>query len=484
MNRIIRTSTTAAPGAIAVHGATGVIRALASVSLAALLIIAPSCRKGTPEQGPIHVTKGGTVLFSGAIGGSESGTKTAYAGDNASDRSKAESILWQTGDEIRIWCAECSAPTAEDYGGADHWADYTVTPDETNKNKAKNKAKIATRTGTVGLRWSEAEPMPTHYFYAVSPSPRTSGKSGETGTLGTTAAGTPTPFTFTGIIPATQAISGSPTTGEDPSDETKQLTIASPDMANLYMVSKAKAKPVTETGTKAGEENSVFLNFRPISTAIEFTIENAMTADDAKMYVESVKIMSDPKTGTPKNLSGAFVADLASTWTKPKISDVPAGSGIISTYQNDYPTCTEPSDKSGQTNAVSIDFTGTTAYTEGIAKGNRLRFTFFLLPTQSVNDLSFVITRKDGEGTKTIKTRLAMADGKGIPFPVHKKTYVKGILVPDSAQWTIQYTVDVVTPWGDNPEDIPFYYPDMQEITTVTPWTEVPCNPGFEKQNN
>ena len=446
-------------------------------ALAALLLVAASCKKAEIEPGPtpVPVDKGADVVFRSAIGGSESGTKTAYANDHVAGSATAESIFWQAGDNVRVWCRECSEPNTDSYGGADHWADYTVTPD----TESGSKGTIIARTGTVGLRWSEAEPMPTHYFYAVSPSPVSSGKTGENWNLGATQTSTATPFTFTGVIPAEQTISGSLTTGEDPSDNTKNLTVATPDMNNLYMVAKKDVAPESET--KDGETNTVFLSFRPISTAIQFTIENAMTAEGAKMQVESVKIMSDPKTGTPTNISGAFEANLSGTWTKPKIASVPAESGIISEYINDYPSCAEPAGALDQSSAITIDFKNTTAYTEGIAKGGRLQFTFFLLPTQSVNDLSFVITRKDGDGTKTIKTRLAMADGNGIPFPVHKKTYVKGILVPDSAQWTIQYTVDV-TKWDDtHSEELPFDYPAVKEITTVTPWENVASDLDLER---
>ena len=449
----------------------------------ATVLGAASCKKSV-----IPAAKGDSVLFSAGLGGSESGTKTIYTDSNASDRRNAENINWLSGDQIRIWCAECSEPTAEGYGGMDHCADYTVTPEST-----ATQGKIAVNPGTVGLRWGE--PETTHCFYAVYPSPNTTGKGSDTGTFGTDPV-----FKFTGHIPAKQTISGS-LTPTGPDTEGKTTTVAAPDMSNLYMVTE----PTSASPGTGGE--GVFLSFRPISTAIQFTIENAMTAEGAKMQVESVKIMSDPKTGTPKNISGAFEANLSGTWTKPVIASIPAGSGIISEYINDYPACTEPADATGQSSALTIDFKNTTAYTEGIAKGGRLQFTFFLLPTQSVDDLSFVITRKEGEsGTKTIKTRLAMADGTGIPFPVHKKTYVKGILVPDGAQWVIQYSLDV-NPWGDNPTDLPFFYPEGSQTTTVTPWggehsegvpffypegseistvttwEDVECDPGFEKQS-
>ena len=428
-------------------------RPFAGAALCALALAGALSVTGCRKQG-VPASKGDGVLFSASVSGSESGTKTAYDGTSPNQ------INWLSDDLIRIWSAECSEPTTESYGNADHWADYTVTPEST-----PNQAKIAVKSGTVGLRWGEESA--THYFYAVYPSPGTTGKSSDSGNFGES--GTPKPFTFTGHIPATQTISGDLTsTQTTESGKTITTTIAAPDMKNLYMVSKAKATPESDSP-------EVFLQFTPLSTAIQFTIQNDMTAGNMK--VDYVKIMSDPKTGTAKNLSGAFSTTLSNPWAIPSVSaTVP---GMNYTYSHDYPVCTEPSDKSGQTSAVSIDFKNTTACTTGIARGDRLQFTFFLLPTQSVDDLSFVIKRADGV---ILKTRLEMADGAKIPFPVHKKTYVKGILVPDGAVWTISFD-PTVTPWGSNDggsADGEMVDPITETTPIVTEWVTVDFEPEFK----
>ena len=431
-------------------------RPFAGAALCALALAGALSVTGCRKQG-IPASKGDGVLFSASVSGSESGTKTAYAGDNASALSNPENINWLTGDLIRIWSAECSEPTTETYGGADHWADYAVTPTDGTPNKAT----IAVKSGTVGLRWGE--PKTTHHFYAVYPSPLTTGKTGDSGEFAGSS------FTFTGIIPATQAISGSLTeTSSTEKDKTVKTTIAAPDMKNLYMVSKAEAKPESTSP-------DVFLKFTPLSTAIQFTIQNDMTADNMK--VDYVKIMSDPKTGTAKNLSGAFSTTLSGTWAKPADVSGPVGSGILGTYSNVYPACTEGT--TGMSPAVSISFKNTTACTTGIAKGDRLQFTFFLLPTQSVDDLSFVIKRADGV---ILKNRLEMEDGAKIPFPVHKKTYVKGILVPDGAVWTISFD-PTVTPWGSNDggsADGEMVDPITDTEPIVTAWETVDFTPEFK----
>lgn len=438
---------------------TRTIRALAL--LATLTAVCASCEKTSSPA-----TKGDGVLFSGSIGRSESGTKTVYAGDHTASSATAESINWVAGDKVRIWCRECSEPTTDTYGKNDHFADYTVTPGTTSAGS------LTVEPNTVGLRWGDAGK--DHWFYAVYPSPKTTGKGDDTGELGTPAEGTQTSFTFTGHIPATQAIVGDLTTTQTTeSGKTVTTTVAAPDMSNLYMVSKADAKP-----EDAGGE--VFLTFTPLSTAIEFVIQNDMTADNAMMQVESVKIMSDPRPEsgtTAKNLSGAFSTTLSDAWAVPPTVTGPAGSGILGTYSNEYPTCTEGT--TGMSSEVSISFKNTAAYTPGIAKGDRLQFTFFLLPTQSVDDLSFVIKREDGT---TIKTRLEMSDGGKIPFPKHKKTYVKGILVPDGAMWTVSFDPKV-TPWGDNAggsADGGIVDPITDTDPIVTSWETVEFTPEFQ----
>ncbi len=191
---------------------------LCVAALAGVMSVAGCSKHATPAA------KGDSVLFSAGLGGSESGTKASYTDSNAEDRSKAENINWLSGDQIRIWCAECSEPTTESFGAADHWADYTVTPasDATS-------GKIAVNPGTVGLRWGETGTE--HHFYAVYPSPKTTGKGTDAGAFGE---GTPKSFTFTGHIPATQTIASYTPAKEGKDAKGKPyLAIAAPDMANL-----------------------------------------------------------------------------------------------------------------------------------------------------------------------------------------------------------------------------------------------------------
>lgn len=386
----------------------------------------------------IPIKKGDVVLFSGGIGNSESGTKSEYSNDNASNRTLSESVWWSNGDIIRIWSAECSEPAGMGANGPS--ADYSVAV-----STDKTQGKIAVKSGTAALLWGE--PETTHWFYGVYPSPASTGKSTDKGQLGTTSgsATVKTPFSFTGHIPATQAIAGYATESGIVDGKGNPIAVATPDMTNLYMVSQGTSAKPEDTG------NGVFLEFTPLSTAIEFTITNDMTADDSMMQVESVSIVSENH-----NISGAFTSDLATAWAKPvsKYTESET-SGIRCSYEKTYPACVETA---GVTNGktVTLDFSGTAACTTGVAKGRSLRFTVFLLPvtpggsgSDDVDDLTFVITRKDGEGHKSLKTKLSRTDGKDgnrIPFPVHKKTYVTGILVPDSAIWTID-SQPIVTPW-------------------------------------
>ena len=427
--------------------------------VAGLVSCAKSLSPSTTSSG------GGSVLFRGTIGGSESGTKTSYAGDNASDRGQAESIYWSAGDKVRIWCRECAEPS-EETGGNDHFSDYDVTPSagESTRNG------VLVNPGNVGLRWGGQ--TTEHWFYAVYPSPGTTDKGNDIWTLAESPSGSeskPTGFTFTGHIPASQKIAAYSSGAKDGAP-----AVASPDMSSLYMVSR----PVKAKASDSGAE--VFLSFTPLATSIEFTVENGMTASDAMMQVESVSLVSGSH-----DICGAFTVDQSGTWSKPVSKKYPAY-----TYNNEYPRCSAPVDANGQGKTVTIDFTDTEAYKVGIAKGKSLRFTFFLLPltmsadgsVDDVDDLYFVIKRKEGTGTKSLKTKLSKADGTPVPFPTHKKAYVNGILVPDSAAWTITYSLDI-TPWNDDhSEEMSFSYPDVQVVMTVTEWAEDEEDPGFQPE--
>ena len=408
-----------------------------------------SCRKEA-RPGDYVPKTGDEVVFSAADGGSAIGTKAAYAGRTDTGNTQ-ETINWEQGDLYRIWCAECSEPTTDSYGKADHWADYEAQ----GRNTGNTGVTIATLDGTVGLRWGNINT--THHFYGIYPSPKMN-----TGEVKTTL----TEAVLTGTIRQNQAIQGDLVTTTLESGKT--LTTARPDMTDMYMAGKRDINPSTDL-----TNNNVLISYTPLTTAIEFTItkDTDLTEDVQWVAIESKS----------HNLFGVFKTNLAEEWSKPD-----------GTYSNDYPTCTYLDSQSGGSaggKLLKIDFTDNTVQ---ISKDKALRFTFLLLPVSEaenvVDDLTFLISkRKTGTGSYSVlKTELKRTDKateekNKVPFPTHKKSYITGLLVPDGAQWVITFE-PTVNPWntieGGSADGEPV---DPLQITEpfVTKWETVDFDPEF-----
>lgn len=264
-------------------------------------------------------------------------------------------------------------------------ADYTVT--KASHDGIRCKGTVASASP---LFWGEGQ----HTFYAVYPSPATDG-----------AVSTIDGKTVTGSIPAVQpylSIAGT------------DVKVVAPDMKNQYMVAKA----VTEA-----EASSVVLDFQPLTTALEFTVTNGFDSGSA-MIVKSITLSSAAYA-----LNGAFSVDID-------------GAGV-----NSCPKCTTSATASSN-NTVTINFSTPVE----VAKGKSLQFTFFLNPgnggAAGVNDITFTINGTNA-GTSTDFTRSAKlyktVEGD-IAFPTHKKTRIKGLVIPEAVEWDIEGTI-FVTAW-------------------------------------
>ena len=401
-----------------------IVTLMAAASIVSAATLISSCQ---PEN--FNPLSGQPIRFTAATSGSAFGTKASYSGVAESGK---ENIYWQTGDTLRIYCAQASEPSAK-------YADYKVSEILTPESQAKIDG-----LGGVGLRWGDNV---DHVFFAVYPSPAVNGKSADA--LGN--------GTLTANIPATQVpVSLNATAAGSEPDFT-----AVPDLKSEYMVAVDTIKKDSFDPDAPVSGEGVFLNFKPIVTAIEFTIKNAF-ANDGDLNIKNIQLIS-----ASHNIAGGFTADL----TKLNI----AGGA--------YPTCTSTSD--GKT--VTMDFTtipgydysgneeigGSKAYVT-VEKNQTLRLTFFLKPEYAsgsavnVNDLTFKIVRADNSW---VSTKLAYNDASktGIAFPCHKKTYVTGILVPEGAQWTVKYDPTVQSWNTETGHDID-PMPETDGDPIVTSW--------------
>lgn len=358
------------------------------------------------EEDRFHFTSGTPVQFSVGAGGSAAETKTVYADSHASG---LQNINWEVGDMVRIYCGAVSEPESK-------YADYRVEEVEPSNN-VKAHIQVCSADG-IGLRWGSQDE--THDFYAVYPSPMTEGKNEDV--FATVSEKTK----LTGHIPADQ----SPL-----SVSTSAPYTAVPNLTSQYMI----AKRSIDAGTQSISSDEVFLKFKPLTTAIQFTVQNntAKDGDDGTMYISAVSVVSDAT-----RINGGFTTDLAADgWT------------AEDTESSSYPACTATTE-SEVTDADKENKVNFTTPLE-LKKSETLTFTVFLLPAQDISDLSFKIYRQDKSGGNKnwLSTKLAYndADKTGVTFPCHKISYISGILLPDGARWQVKYDDSDVISWGEEP---------------------------------
>lgn len=318
-------------------------------------------------------------------------TKTVYSGYRTEF---AERIDWESGDVVQIFSAT-SVPHNADYKAGDVTASsYQSTTEITPVNSNR-------------IKWWGDENF-ENVFYAVYPSP--SVKSGDSFDNGI----------MKGNIPADQESRGIKT--NTTKADTPKAYVAVADLKNEYMLARTATKYVP----------SVELHFIPMTTAIEFTVTNSST-DSTALLLKSVSVQSKDH-----NISGTFTADLPGKWT--------GEYGDVTMYGRVYPECKALSPDDGG-KKVSIDFSGTDicAVGKGLAYGETLTFTLFLRPTTDADDLTFTVERAD---ESKLSTNLVDKDGKFIKFPCYKKSYVKGILVPEGEKFKGFFLVSVET-WED-----------------------------------
>ena len=372
-----------------------------SVMKLVLLSVAVSLASCSGDDS-FHFTKGTPVSFIAGTGGGML-TRTSYSNERSGN---SERIDWEPGDLIRIYCGKASEPESK-------YADYKVSEGSITADGATSKASIE-GLGGIGIRWGNE--TDAHTFYAVCPSPAT--PSLLTGGLESDVL---SDGLFDGHVDAVQTPLSV--------DGTSSPYMAVPDMTSQYMV----AATTVSAGDQDVVGSDVFLSFQPIVTAIEFTIQNDY-ANDGDLQIASVSLESESHY-----LYGPFRADMTA-WS---------GSGYPSVSSSAF-------GESLKGKVVSIDFSSFGTGCFSIAKGEQLVLTFFLLPDSDLDDLTFKIT---GPGGGWVSTRLATvgASGyEGLLFPRFKKSFVKGILVPEGAKWTVK-NENVLTPWtlsSETPEGL------------------------------
>ena len=328
-------------------------------------------------------------------------TKTSYSGDIVNGR---ERVDWNVGDFVWIWCPEAPRPVSHEA--------YYVIRDGIQTDDYYSTAGLdlySTEGLAEGLQWAEDDI--DHHFFAISPTPKTNNSVRVRVTAAT--ATNPLSAIYYATIPASQPPVSVTNDGNG-------NYVAEPDMNNLVMVSTATYP----------KESVVNLDFRPVVTAVEFTIMNGYT-DQSAMNLSAIKLSSTQR-------------DLAGVYTE-------AFGGTAAEYSDAVREVTVPFD-----NPVSV------------AHGKTLTFTMFLLgeDPKAIDNMTIEFVT---DASTSIKTQLKVKSGNNsvdMMFPRSKKSYVTGLIVPGSSVWTISAVPDTVTAW------------ELEEMTVEVEDANPTPNPG------
>jgi len=230
----------------------------ATLSFTVLFLLTAGCGKqGNDILGGKYSRNAGDPVVFGITSASDTDTRTQYRDEEVASGG-LQHIDWLQGDMIRIYSAEAKRATA----GAEHWADYIVSPVAATPHKGTlfNYQPNALAWGEDGVE---------HTFYSVYPSPDCAeADDPHSGTAGT--------FNFE--MPASQS--------------SESL------MDNAFMTSVVKATAGSE------DAEAVEMYFYPAFTAFEFRFvgaEDAVTMDEISI------------TSASTNLSGAFSVSYSGT---------------------------------------------------------------------------------------------------------------------------------------------------------------------------
>ena len=348
------------------------------------------------------------IRFSASSG--DPGTKTSYSGVEVDGR---ERVNWVVDDYVWIWCPEAPRPVS-------HEAYYLINNPVADGYVSKAGLVLYSTEGLAeGLQWAEDDI--DHHFFAISPTPKTNNSVRVRVTAAT--ATNPLSAIYYATIPASQPPVSVTNDGNG-------NYVAEPDMNNLVMVSTATYP----------KESVVNLDFRPVVTAVEFTIMNGYT-DQSAMNLSAIKLSSTQR-------------DLAGVYTE-------AFGGTAAEYSDAVREVTVPFD-----NPVSV------------AHGKTLTFTMFLLgeDPKTIDNMTMEFVT---DASTSIKTKLKVKSGNNsvdMMFPRSKKSFVTGLIVPGSSVWTISAVPDTVTAW------------ELEEMTVevedanANPNPNPNPNPGGENQ--
>lgn len=242
--------------------------------ISALVLLACSCQD--EEQGGVQPTPGQDVQFGVTL--EQNSSRTIYG----TETDTGFPIYWVDGDEVLVFSPDCA-----DNGGVGS-ANYKVHVE----GETQNYASSLDKTGEIGVRWGDNETGDFYSVYPVSSSHTKLGSDYQTVTL---------------TMPAQQ--------DNDIVTENGNKIVHS-DMRSCFMYAKT-------AGVKSGE--TVNLKYKPLSTALRFTLTGPQTGDP--VTITYVRIYAPSTT----YISGTYNVDL-STATDDKLPTMTIVNGTGRNY--------------------------------------------------------------------------------------------------------------------------------------------------------
>ena len=349
------------------------------VTLAGVLMLFSSCNEdlvGDYVQ-PTEKHFGEEILFGGSAsynvnGGTKNGTRTVYGGyENIADGK--EPVYWVAGDNVRIYCPQ----------GAVKTADYLVTTENTSKDGKVVQTGLSKR-GDAGLQWGNTDSE--HIFYAVYPQPEVDNYS---------------------LKESSEVIA------QIPNLQISKARIANsgsyvfePNMNYAYMVAKTSVLSPNEMK----KDESVYMRFVPIATAVEISIKN-----DTKgaLNIQGVTLRSQNNF-----ISGDFRANI-DEMTVPTPEE---GSIVSYGIKEGFPIYRKEDGVASRQISIPLYDNISSGHATKLEDGKSVTFTAFILPTADINDLEIVIQSE--EATRSGKLN-------GITIQKTKKNYLHNISLPN-----------------------------------------------------
>ncbi len=296
-------------------------------------------------------------------------------------------INWETGDMVRICCAQAAQEKEADYTVSD------ITDGSTSD--LESSASTLNKVGENGLQWGTGE----HTFYAVYPSPAYF-QNPEPTQPQTTISGS----TVTGRIPVNQ-IADRVSQNVEVNGETYDYVFY-PNMDCAYMAARA----VYDASTQGG--NGVTLHFKPLVTAIEVELNigqiNPNEGGEHSLTLQSAALYSR----TRQDLSGSFSADVSALNTD---NSVISGVSITNTNEAE-----------GNRSRVTL---GWSSQTITLGQNAKCLMTFFIHPSATFSDNDNDLCLEIGYRCNGVYNTRRYTIGKEVQ--AHKKYFFNNITLPD-----------------------------------------------------